>query len=120
VDRLVGVQGDEAIAEYEVRDGDGVADGRWWGPGLIEGLAQTAAAMERQSELAEGRESVKGMIASGRHFRIHREARVGECVRYHVRLVRRLGPLSLVEARACVGDEVIAEGELKFFAEPAP
>ena len=110
---------DGAVAEYQVRDGDGVENGRWWGPGLIEGLAQTAAAMERQSELEEGRQSVKGMIASVRRFQVHRRARVGELVRYRVRLVRRLGPLSLVEADARAGDELLAEGELKFYAEPA-
>ena len=60
------------------------------------------------------------MLVGIRGLRIRRLPRRGETVRYEIGLLKRLGPLSLVDARALVGDEMIAEGTMKFHVEVAP
>jgi 3-hydroxymyristoyl/3-hydroxydecanoyl-(acyl carrier protein) dehydratase len=80
---------------------------------LIEGLAQTAAVLNGTHEDSRGR----GLLVGLKNLRMYRRVRVGERLRFEIDLIRRLPPLVLTRGRASVGDEVVAEGELKFFVE---
>jgi 3-hydroxymyristoyl/3-hydroxydecanoyl-(acyl carrier protein) dehydratase len=86
-----------------------------WEPWLLEGLAQTAAVLNGKN--AKDEKPKKGMLVGARGLKILRRPRAGETIRYHVNLIKRLGPLTLVEGTAWVGDESIASGNLKFYVE---
>ncbi len=109
IDRIVEVDDEHAITEQ-------VARGSWecW---LIEGLAQTAAVLNKHDEKRTGAESTKGMLVGVRKFDIIRPPRDGEVVTLRIDLIRRITPLTLMRAEARVGDELLASGELKFYVE---
>ena len=87
-----------------------------WEGSLIEGLAQTAAILNSQHDQAPGR----GLLVGLRKLSIRRRPAAGEVVHYRVELIRRLAPLVLVRGVATSPTgELFAEGELKFFVEPA-
>jgi 3-hydroxymyristoyl/3-hydroxydecanoyl-(acyl carrier protein) dehydratase len=86
-----------------------------WEPWILEGLAQTAAVLNVYN--AGDRGPKKGMLVGARGLKIRRCPTAGETIRYHVDLIKRLGPLTLVAGTAWVGDESIASGDLKFYVE---
>lgn len=90
-----------------------------WEPWLVEGLAQTAAVLDGDNRDGGLPEDHKGMLVGVRRFRIARAPRVGESIVFRVDLVKKLGPVTLVDGTATVGDETIASGELKFYVEGA-
>ena len=117
VDRILTLQEGLAVAERRVENGPDAPGGALWEQGLIEGLAQTASALHRRSALAEGRRVQRGMLVGMNRLVFHRRARVGERIEYRAELLRRLEALSLVHGIARVGNEVLAEGDLKFYVE---
>jgi 3-hydroxymyristoyl/3-hydroxydecanoyl-(acyl carrier protein) dehydratase len=109
VDRVLEASDSKAAAEHTVRSGE-----EWEGL-LIEGLAQTAAVLD---SCHGGRKRPgAGLLVGLRAFEIRRLPRAGERVEFRVELIRRLAPLVLVHGRAVAGEELLAEGELKFFIE---
>lgn len=104
----------QATADRLVPD-TATIDGELWEAWLVEGIAQTAAVLNGMNERISGGEAHKGMLVGVRKLRIHRRPKTSETVRFHVELVKRLGPLTLIEGRATVGDELIAAGEMKFY-----
>lgn len=123
IDRILALSADEAVCELEVRDGDHLVDGALWEGSLIEGLAQTAAALNGrfQTEAAGGApaaESLRGLLVGLRGLTVTRRPRAGERVQFRVTLIKRLGPMILVAGEARCDDEVLAGGRLKFFVGP--
>ncbi len=96
---------------------DGTDGDRIWEPWLLEGMAQTAAVLNGHNELLTGRLSNKAMLVGIRGLQIRRRPRAGETVHYHIELIKRISPLVLIGGSACVGDEEIARGEMKFYVE---
>lgn len=119
VDRVLAVTDDFAEAEFRVpiAAADADAEGNLWEQTLVEGLAQTASALHATSARRAGRRIARGMLVGIQRFEVRRRARVGETLHYRVELIRELRPLSLVRGIASVGDEVLAQGELKFYVE---
>jgi|GEM_PF-1516888 len=115
VDRIVEASDDHALCEYDVREGPHLQGGRMWEPGLLEGLAQTAALL--QAGAAGATLQGVGMLVGVKRLRIERRPRAGELVRWRVDLIKRLGPFLLAEGRATAGEELLASGELKFYWE---
>ncbi len=113
---MQGVDHRQATADRLVPD-TATIDGKFWEPWLVEGLAQTAAVLNGWNERITGGKAHKGMLVGVRRLRIHRRPKADETVRFHVELVKRLGPLTLIDGRATVGDELIAAGEMKFYVE---
>ena len=89
-----------------------------WEGTLIEGLAQTAAILNgfHHSHPLK-RNPAKGLLVGVKKFKILRSPQLGDTVQYQVELIRQLPPLILVRGQAHVGDEPIANGELKFFVQ---
>ena len=111
---MLSVDHQEATADRLVPD-SAVIDGGMWEPWLMEGIAQTAAVLNGMNQRVTGGEARKGMLVGMRRLRIHRRPEASETVRFHVELVKRLGPLTLIDGSAMGGDEVIAAGEMKFY-----
>lgn len=102
----------EAVAEGTVT-ADHAPDGALWEGGLIEGLAQTAAALR-----PAGQAPRPAFLVGLSDLEIVRRPALGERVRYRVTLERRSDPLVLVRGEARCADEVVAAGGLKFFVPP--
>jgi predicted hotdog family 3-hydroxylacyl-ACP dehydratase len=117
VDSILVADQNRAVAEYLVREGPHVDDEMMWEVGMIEGLAQTAAVLENSDEVGLSFERDSGMLVGVRNFTIHRRPRIGERLEWHVEIIRRLGPFLLVTGEACCGEELLAEGELRFYRE---
>jgi 3-hydroxyacyl-[acyl-carrier-protein] dehydratase len=121
VDRILELRAGAAVATRLVPNGPDVdARGALWEEGLIEGLAQTASALHTFGARRGGRKLARGMLVGINQLTIHRRARAGERIEYRVELIRQLEAVSLVRGSARAGDEVLAEGELKFYVEEAP
>lgn len=120
VDRIACVSDEDATGRTDVRQGPWVSEGVFWEMGLVEGMAQTAAALMGTRLSASGREFSRGMLAAVRDLEIHRDVLLGETIVFQVKRTRTIGPLSRVEAVAVCGEEVVARGELTFFVEAAP
>ena len=110
--------GREAISEFTVPpEGLFVDDGYFVEEGLIEALAQSAGAMEAFEEATQQRRSARGMLVGIKTLRILERPRSGDRITFRVQLERRLGPFTLVRARATRGATPIAEGQFKFYIE---
>jgi 3-hydroxymyristoyl/3-hydroxydecanoyl-(acyl carrier protein) dehydratase len=113
---VLGVDHQAATTDRLIPDAATIA-GKLWEPWLVEGLAQTAGILNGMNERTTGGTSRKGMLVGVRRLKFHRRPTVGETVRFHVELVKRLGPLTLIDGRVTAGDDLIAAGEMKFYVE---
>lgn len=95
------------------------AAGGLWELVLVEGLAQTAAALRAGRDA--GRPARRAMLVGLRDLELFGRAVAGERVRFEVRVVRDLPPLTLVEGEARLESSgaLLCRGELKFHVEPA-
>lgn len=116
LDALLEIDGDAASCRYTVRDAH-ADDGLLWGGGMIEGMAQTTALLQGRRARASGEVAGPGMLVGIKGLRIHRRPAEGETVVFSSVLGRTIGPLTLAECRTTVGDELLAEGELKFYLQ---
>lgn len=118
IDRLLEAAPDRAVAECLFGEGPWSDGEEVWELALVEGLAQTAAAMVSAERRRRGeRAPSSGMLVGLKRFEWKRRARIGERLEFRVELVKSLPPLAVVEGIAAAGLEEIARGELKFFVE---
>ncbi len=116
IDALVAIDDRSATAAKTFRsgaygtDGDRVAE-----VALIEGLAQTTAAIEGHAARQRGQPPAQGLLVGVSDFTFHRDAPVGRTLTLEVEVARRLPPLLLVSGRVRLVEVVIAEGSLKFY-----
>ncbi len=118
IDEVLEVSTDRAITSRRVPESATEA-GKLWEPWLIEGLAQTAAVLHGQLHGADA-EQHEGLLVGVRRFSVHRQPAAGELVHLHVEVIKRIAPLTLIQGRATVDDQLVATGELKFYVEAAP
>jgi len=78
---------------------------------MLEGMAQTAAAMMMALPEAKGR---LGFFAGISRAKFRRQVVPGDVLKMHVEIIRFKSSLSKVRAEAWVGDEQAAEAELTF------
>jgi 3-hydroxyacyl-[acyl-carrier-protein] dehydratase len=85
---------------------------------IIESAAQTAAVMlgsarklDEPALTEQGRDATH-LLASVNRFRFLKPVRPGAVLRIETRKIAGLGTMASVEARAWVGDEEVAKGEL--------
>ena len=119
LDRVVEHGTEWIVCEQQVIEGPHVDGGQLWEGGLIEGLSQTAGVLNGL-HLQQGAERLhRGLLVGLKQLCIHRLPEVGELVSYRIELIRRLDPVTLMQGTASVKGQVVAEGQLKFYAEPA-
>jgi 3-hydroxyacyl-[acyl-carrier-protein] dehydratase len=78
---------------------------------MLEGMAQTAAAMMMNLPETKGR---LGFFAAINRAKFRRQVIPGDVLKMHVEIVRVKSRLAKVKAEAWVGDEPAAEAELTF------
>ncbi len=104
-------QVEAGVCELTVREGPWLRRGALAPEALVEALAQTCAAWGASSSPAGGGRG--GALAAVSRFEFPSPAVPGEIVRLEVRLQATLGPLAAFEGVACVGERVVARGELR-------
>jgi predicted hotdog family 3-hydroxylacyl-ACP dehydratase len=123
IDRLV--RGGDGTVRVEAALGDGhagVSRGRVLESALVECVAQAAAALKAHAAARRdsGSAPASGLLVGVSGFRVARVPGAGDRLTIHVQEDNRLGPLTLVTGRILLGEDVIAEGQLKLYAgEPA-
>ena len=110
------VPGESCVARYRVTGDEPFLAGHFPGnpvfPGvlIIEGMAQTAGAIAIAADKTEGQHIVYMVTVDKCKFR--RPARPGDVIEYHIRKIRRRSAMGWYEARAMVGETLIAEAEV--------
>jgi predicted hotdog family 3-hydroxylacyl-ACP dehydratase len=118
ITRLVSVEGRTATSELEVRrENIFVKEGCLQESGLMENMAQTAAALNGILARLEG-ETVKfGYIGGIKNLKIHSLPGEGSCLTTVVSEFARVMNASVVNCEVHLGGEVIAECEMKLFIQ---
>lgn len=118
VDRLTKIDEGVSYTEFELRaDNLFVERGVLCECGLVEHMAQSAAARIGYLFRTRGEAVPIGYIGSVNRFVLHRLPRVGEQLTTTLRILQEVYQVSLVEAVVRVGDEVVATTRMKIFLE---
>ena len=119
VDRFEGIdaEGVSTTGYTVVPAGLFVAGGRMSECGIIEHMAQSAAARIGWCCRAEGRPVPVGFIGAVSRLELHDLPRTGVHLRTRLRLVQEIGPLSLAEVRTEADGRPLAEGNLKIYLQ---
>lgn len=115
IDRLVYFEMDKTITQTTVDERNIFVDnGVFTAPGLIENIAQTCAARIGYINKYILKRGIQiGFIGAIRNLRIHRCPRIGEKLETTILTIEEAFGMTLVSATVRVGDEVIAESEMK-------
>lgn len=82
--------------------------------GVIENIAQTCAARIGYVNKYILKKGIQlGFIGAIRNLQLHRCPIVGETIKTTILTIEEIFGMTLVKATVCVGDEVIAESEMK-------
>jgi predicted hotdog family 3-hydroxylacyl-ACP dehydratase len=117
VDRMVHFDNDEISTSFYVApDNIFVEDGALTESGIIENIAQTAAARMGYINKYILKEEIKlGFIGEIKNLLIERTPKVNEELITTVTVVKEILSTLLVKTRTKVKDEIIASGEMKIF-----
>lgn len=119
VDTFEGIDEDEnSHTRLTIRpDNLFVENGHMTECGIIEHMAQSAAARVGWACHSEGKPVPIGYIGAVSHFTAHQLPAVGSCLKTTMRIVQAIGPVSLAELRVNVENKLVAEGRLKIFLQ---
>jgi 3-hydroxyacyl-[acyl-carrier-protein] dehydratase len=117
IDRIIEIDSDNsAVGIKNVSVNEPIFQGHFPGnpvfPGvlIIEGMAQTAGAIAIAADKTGGPHVVYMVTVDKCKFR--KPARPGDVIEYHIRKIRRRSAMGWYEARAMVGETLIAEAEV--------
>lgn len=117
IDRIINVDGDNsAVGIKNISVNEPIFQGHFPGapvfPGvlIIEGMAQTAGAIAIAADQTSGRHIVYMVTVDKCKFR--KPAKPGDVIEYHIRKIRRRSAMGWYEARAMVGNTLVAEAEV--------
>jgi predicted hotdog family 3-hydroxylacyl-ACP dehydratase len=92
-----------------------VIDGRFTAAGLMENMAQTAAAGEGNLARIEDRPIDIGFIAAVKDLEVFELPKVGDELTTEVKFETRMLNAAIVTGKVCRGEELIAQCEMKIF-----
>ena len=118
VDRFLGIEHGISRTELCVReDNIFVNDGNLTECGLIEHIAQSAAARVGYIFRSEGQEVPVGYIGSINKFSIDVLPSVGSVISTEVKVLQEIMGISLIEAECMINGEHVANCKMKIFLE---
>lgn len=109
---------DESSAETGLtiqEDNIFVRNGRFREPGLIEHIAQSAAAFAGYGTFARGEEPKLGYIGEIKDCNLFLLPKAGDELRTTIRLVTEVGGIRLIAAETKVNGEAVASCQMKIF-----
>lgn len=121
VDRLVDVNGNEAVAAFIIRTDNFFIDegGLLAETGLIEHIAQSASAVAGYRAVEAGAvQPPVGYIAEIKKFRCHRRPAPGEELLTKVTFGTEVGGVTLISAETRAGGGLLAETQMKIYVKP--
>ncbi len=119
IDTLVQAGEDMIVTTFTVREGHMlVADGFFTEPGLVENMAQTAAAGTGYRAQQEGKPAPVGFIGALKGLQVNELPPVGAMIRTEVHFLQQVMQAHLVTGKVMLGDREIASCEFKIFLQP--
>ena len=95
-----------------------VANGYFTEPGLIENMAQTAAAYTGHRAYKQGKPAPVGYIAALRNVKVTELPKANDTITTEILLEQVVMGFHLVKGRVMIGDKEIASTEFKIFLTP--
>ncbi|MBO4622076.1 MAG: beta-hydroxyacyl-ACP dehydratase [Paludibacteraceae bacterium] len=92
-------------------------DGKFSEPGLIEHIAQSAAAFAGFKGYAAGEKPKLGYIGELKRFFFYARPGAGKSLRTTLRVLGEAGGITLLAAETKVDGELVAEGQMKIFLD---
>lgn len=92
-----------------------VRDGRFREPGLIEHIAQSAAAFAGYGTFVRGEEPKLGYIGEIKDCNLYALPKVGDELRTTIQLVAEVGGIRLIGAQTSLNGEKVADCQMKIF-----
>jgi predicted hotdog family 3-hydroxylacyl-ACP dehydratase len=118
VSRLISAEGPSATSCLDIREDNIFVDnGKFQESGLIENIAQTAAAMNGYQAMASGKPVRIGYLGGIKNLRIFALPDVGRQLRTTVTEENNVMNASIIRGRILEGSRLIAECEMKIFLQ---
>ena len=120
VDKLIDVDGDVAVTSLTVRDDNYFIDenGLLAEPGLIEHIAQSASAFAGYRAMASGAVIPPvGYIGEVKRFHCYRRPYVDDELRTVITMGTEIAGVTVITGEIRLGDEIIADTQMKIFIE---
>jgi predicted hotdog family 3-hydroxylacyl-ACP dehydratase len=116
IDRLLEVKNKKTVTSLVIVECNiFCSNGLFREPGLIENMAQTAAAGVGYVSKSEGKRLPLGFIGGLRNLQIHELPGIGSEIRTEVTVEHEVFDATVVSGKTFVNDRCIAECELKIF-----
>lgn len=116
IDKVIEFTEIEISTQFEItEESPFVAHGKLHEAGLIENIAQTAAALEGCNAKQQNKEIKLGFIGSVKRLTIARAPLVGERVETKLKIVTTALGVNVAEGSVSIGDEQIASCTLNIF-----
>jgi len=118
IDILVSANDVEAITQFTVRENHLFVDkGYFTEPGLIENMAQTAAAGTGYHAAQSGLPSPVGFIGAIKNFEVKALPKLGQTIQTTTKVLHQVMHATVVQASVFLNDEMIAAAEFKIFLQ---
>ena len=118
IDELIQVTETETQTKFTIREGHlFVEDGNFTEAGLIENMAQTAAAGTGWKAAKENASPAVGFIGAIKNFEVSKLPKIGETIFSTVVMQHQVLNAHIVQAAVRLDDKVIASAELKIFLQ---
>ena len=116
VDKLLDVKEDSARSSFKIlKDNLFISDGKFQESGLIENIAQTAAAMNGYNTTLSGKTAKTGFLGAVKNLLVYKLPEVGSCLTTEVTLEHQVLDVDLIKGLIRQGDTLVAECEMKVF-----
>lgn len=118
VDEFLGIDGNVSRTRFAAsEDNLFVEDGVLTECGIIEHIAQSAAARMGYIFKSQNQPIPIGYIGSVNNFELKEFAKVGQVISTSIEIIQEVFGISLIQARCCVDDREIASCRMKIFLE---
>ncbi len=116
IDKFYGIENNESRSGLTVMpDNIFCSDGEMQETGIIEHIAQSAAARVGYIYVEKGEEVPLGFIGSVDKLTVHRLPQVGEELTTTISIMQEVGDITLVAAQTISGIETVADCRMKIF-----
>ncbi len=121
IDKLLFSTSEKAISGMFIDENNVLVENGFFSEsGLIENIAQTAAAGVGYTCKLENKKVPVGFIASIKHIKIHQLPAVGTEITTEVQVINTIMEVSIVAGKVWQNEVLIAECEMRIFVRPEP
>lgn len=118
IDHIVSADEKLSVTTLDIREGHlFVQNGTFTEPGLVENMAQTAAAGTGYYAQLAGKQPVVGFIGALKNLNILALPKVGETITTEVSFLNQVMNVHIVQGRVYLNNKEIANCELKIFLQ---